>query len=156
MRDCKRWGELNHGVNWINREQNSFIFIFRIVAETYLFNWCFGSIIAMEMLTVSPDCLRKLKACLEVVRKMNWRFYSDQCQLSFLLCIYGSLKCTPEGTKDIWALWLIKDKRYILFFWRRWNFCVSPWWSPAESWKFSFPWGNATLNKTICVVSIKS
>lgn len=128
------------------------MFIFRIVVGTYLFNWCFGSINAMEMLTVFPDCSRKLKACLEEVRKMNWRFYSDQCQLSFLLCIYWSLKCTPEGTKDIWALWLIKDKRcFPLFFRRRLNFCVSPRWSPPESsrlihWKLSFSWGNVTLN----------
>lgn len=157
-RDEENWIQ---SVNWINREQNSLTFIFRIVAETYLFNWCIGSINAMEMLTVSPDCSRKLKACLEVVRKMNWMFYSDQCWLSFLLCIYWSLKCTPEGTKDIWALWVIKDKRYFPLFFRRKNFCVSPRWSPPESrrlvhWKLSFPWGNVTLNKTICVVSIKS
>lgn len=138
------------------------MFIFRVVAETYLFNWWFGSINAMEMLTVSPACPRKLKACLEIVRKMNWRFYSDQCQLSYLLYIYWALKCTPEGTKDIWALWLKKDKRYFpLFFRRRLNSCVSTRWSPPEScrlvhWKLSFPWGNVTLNKTICVVSIKS
>lgn len=138
------------------------MFIFRIVAETYLFNWCFGSINATEMWTVCPDCPKEVESLLRSSQKDELKVLFRSMPIIFPLCRYWSLKCTPEGTKDIWARWLIKDKRYFpLFFRRRWNFCVSSRWSPPEScrlihWKLSFPWDNMTLNKAICVVTIKS
>lgn len=91
------------------------MFIFRVVAETYLFklmlrvNKYHGDVNCISCLSWEVEGLFRSSQKNELKQ-----LYSDQCKLSFILCTYLLLKCTPEGSKDISPVWWIRNKRYFL------------------------------------------